>query len=67
MHVRWEPQMEEYEEALKIANCSKQQELKSQMMAAVRERVFYLTTLKHHAVAYHYNNYYFHHYNIVIT
>ena len=70
------PQMEEYEEGLKIANCSKQQELKSQMMAAVRERVFYLTTLKHHAgiidcfllgIAYHYNNYYFHHYNIVIT
>ncbi len=49
VHVRLEPQMKENEEALKIANCSKQQELKSQMMAAVRERVFYLTTLKHHA------------------
>ncbi len=49
VNVRWEPQMEEYQEALKIANCGKQQELKSQVMIVVIERVFYLTTLKHHA------------------
>ena len=36
VHVKWEPQMEEYQEALKIVNCGKQ-------------RVFYLSTHKYHA------------------
>ena len=49
VHVRWEPHMEEYQEAMKIANIGKQQVLKDQMMTTARERVFYLTTLKHHA------------------
>lgn len=37
--------MEEYQEAMKIANIGKQQVLKDQMMTTARERVFYLTTL----------------------
>lgn len=49
VHVRWESQMEEYQEAMKIATIGKQQVLKDQMMTAVREKVFYLATLKHHA------------------
>ena len=37
VQVRWELQMEKYQEALKIAYCGKQQEVKGQMMIAVRE------------------------------
>lgn len=46
---RWEPHMEEYKEAFKIINIGKQQVLKQQMQETARERVFYLTTLAHHA------------------
>ena len=45
VHVRWESQMEEYQEAMKIVTIGKQQILKDQMMTAVREKVFYLATL----------------------
>ena len=41
--------MEEYQEAMKIANAGKQQKLKMEMLHSVRERVFYLNTLVHHA------------------
>lgn len=46
---RWVPTMEEYKEALKIANMGKQQDLKQQMLEAAKERMFYLNTLTHHA------------------
>ena len=46
---RWEPSMEEYMEALKIANVGKQQVLKQAMMDSAKERAFYLITLSHHA------------------
>jgi len=41
--------MEEYQEAMKIANAGKQQKLKMEMLHSARERLFYLNTLVHHA------------------
>ena len=46
--IRWESSAEEYQEALKILNCGKQQRLKSQILDIAKERLFYLNTLKHH-------------------
>ena len=54
---RWEPSMEEYKEALKIAGMSKQQGLKQQMMDAAKERMFYVNTLTHHAGKFHQYSY----------
>ena len=54
---RWEPSMEEYKEALKIAGMSKQQGLKQQMMDAAKERMFYVNTLVHHAGKVHQYSY----------
>lgn len=41
--------MEQYREALKILNVGKQQQLKQQMLESAKERIFYLSTLTHHA------------------
>lgn len=47
--VRWEPDMEEYKEAMKIVTKGKQQRIKERMLATAKERIFYLSTLTHHA------------------
>lgn len=52
VQVRWTPEMEEYQEAMRVANASKQQKLKQEMLHSARERVFYLNTLVHHAGKY---------------
>ena len=49
---RWEPCVEQYRAALKIGNAGQQQQLKQQMLETAKERVFYLTTLTHHAGKY---------------
>ena len=49
VQVRWTPDMEEYLEAQKIATAGKLQRLKQKMLHCVKERVFYLNTLVHHA------------------
>ena len=48
MGICWEPSREEYREALKVLNSGKQHTLKTQMLELVKERVFYLNTLKYH-------------------
>lgn len=47
--VRWDKQMEEYQEAVKIASMGKRQKLKEEMLNVARERVFYMNTLTYHA------------------
>ena len=47
--VRWTAEMDEYREAMRIANMGKQQNIKQEMAHAARERVFYLNTLANHA------------------
>ena len=43
VQVRWTAEMEEYQEAMKIANAGKQQKLKMEMLHSARERVFYIS------------------------
>ena len=40
--VRCTAEMDEYREAMRIANMGKQQQIKQEMLHAARERVFYL-------------------------
>ena len=47
--VRWTAEMDEYKEAMRIANMGKQQIVKQEMLLIARERVFYLSTLANHA------------------
>ena len=43
MQVRWTAEMEEYKEAMKIANAGRQQKLKQEMLKVAKERVFILS------------------------
>ncbi len=47
--VRWDKEMEEYQEAVKIASMSKKQKLKEEMLNVAKERLFYMNTLTYHA------------------
>ena len=50
--VRWTADMDEYKEAMRIANMGKQQIVKQEMLQIARERVFYLSTLANHTGIY---------------
>ena len=50
--ARWEDNMEQYQEALKISINNKQKKLKRPMLELVRERMFYQSIIKHHASEY---------------
>lgn len=47
--MRWTPQCEEYKAVMSLKMSSKRQKLKMELQALVKERIFYINTIAHHA------------------
>ena len=47
--ARWQPSSNEFVEVLDLINTGKRQVIKGKLLGVVKERVFYVNTLRHHA------------------